>query len=378
MKLAIYVHDFRLEIGHSNALIELIRNLPCDRLEKISEIEVVSQICTPLTELFPNLKAKLSWRKVPLYLSKPALINSIFYHLWTFIYNLFFQKGTPYRIGMGACAFGVNACSIQFLQSQWTPYGLELERTPLKKMYKKILFKYYELCEKFIYNKKEIKLFSVANFLSKELKINFPKAQIETIYSSVNLERFKLLEISKNEIVNSIASIHPEVNNLDLSKPVYLFVGAYERKGLQEALNFLSKFEQSQIIIVGKPSIGIGIHFPVNIKIVRIEFSRLLPEIYSLSDSFIFPTNYEPFGLVIFEAWAMGLQVITKFNQVGASELLQNMEEVYFCDEKNFTLPPIKILSPTDRKSIRKNRLEKIKNLDWKDASLKLNHFLWK
>ena len=167
LKLAIYVHDFRLEIGHSNALIELLRHLPRKKQEEITDIEIVSQIATPLHELFPSYKGRLKWTKVPLGGMKPALFNSIFFHLWTIFYNNFFQKNKPYRIGVGACCFAVDASSVQFIQYQWTENGLILERNNmLKFIYKKILFSYYEWCEDQIYQSKKIKVFTAAKFLT--------------------------------------------------------------------------------------------------------------------------------------------------------------------------------------------------------------------
>ena len=40
------------------------------------------------------------------------------------------------------------------------------------------------------------------------------------------------------------------------------------------------------------------------------------------------PTLYEPFGLVLIEAAAMGMNIVTTRNCVGASELLENLEGI--------------------------------------------------
>lgn len=380
MKLAIYVHDFRLEIGHSNALIELIRHLPESQIQKISEIEVVSQIATPLENLFSEFKGKLklSWTKVPCGGSKPALLNSLFYHLWTFFYNNFFQKGDPYRIGVGACCFGVDASSVQFIQYQWTKEGLTLEKKSiLKYFYKKLLFAYYEWCEDIIYQKRGVKIFTAAQFLTDYLTVKYRGIRADTFYSSVNLERFSIPELDRKEIKEGLLNIHPELRDLDLSLPVYIFVGAYERKGLQQAVDLLKKHENSQLIVVGSPSLGLSITWPDKVKVLKIKFSKNLKELYALSDIFIFPTIYEPFGLVLFEAMAMGLTIITNRKNVGASELLESLPEVYFCDDEHFLLPTIRIKTFEEKWQLRIERLKKLDTISWENSSNKLAQFLW-
>lgn len=379
MKLAIYVHDFRLEIGHSNALIELIRHLPKTQLHQFSEIEVISQISTPLNILFSDYyNGPLKWTKVPLGGMKPALFNSIFFHIWTWFYNKFFQAGENYRIGVGACCFGVDASSVQFIQYQWTINGLRLERKNFfKYIYKKILFFYYEWCENKIYQSKNIKIFTAANFLTDYLRIRYKGVNAQTFYSSVNLERFSIIDSNRMIIKQSLLKIHPELAALDITLPTYIFVGAYERKGLHRALALLKSSSNVQFIVVGSPSLGQKIKWPEEIKIFKIKFSKNLRELYSLSDAFIFPTIYEPFGLVLFEAMAMGLEIITNQNEVGASELLIDLPNVHFCDDESFLLPSLKIKSIEDKTKIRFNRLQKLKNISWQDSSEQLARFLW-
>lgn len=376
-RLALYVHDFKLEIGHSNSLIELIRHAPSDYLNQFSSIEVVSFTTTPLSELFPNFKGALQWTKVPFPNLKPVLFKSIFFQFWCLLYNRFFQQKNSYRIGIGISSLNVDAVSIQFIHHIWTERGLEQESNHgLRKIYKKVLFAYFELCEKFLFNKKGLKFFSPAKFLSDFLLKKFPGIHAETVYSGVNLDRFILPGDSKPELFQKLVQKYPVLQGLDVSKPIYLFIGAYERKGLPEALDLVASVKDAQFIVIGSPSAGKEVNWPSTIKVFPIRFTKEVPLFYALSDAFVFPTIYEPFGLVLFEAMAMGLPIITRRNQVGASELLEGLPEVYFSDKSGFSFPVIKVMSREEKLSLRESRIEKLGDISWNKASSEMARFL--
>lgn len=378
MKLALYVHDLKLEIGHSNSLIELVRHLPEEFSASIDEIEVVTFTTTPLTTLFPNFKGKLTWKKVPLANLKPVLLKSVFYQAWTFLYNRLFQGQGFTRIGIGISSLDVDAVSVQFIHRQWTERGLKMERGHfLRRLYKHVLFRYFELCEDFLFSRKGLKVFSPARFLTEFLKGTYPSLDGVTIYSGVNLSRFELPRTSKGEVLAALLPNYPALKDLDLAKPIYLFVGAYERKGLFEALDHLTKKgEEAQFIVIGSPSLGRPVTWPSQLKVFPISFTREVPKFYALADVFLFPTIYEPFGLVIFEAMAMGLTLVTRRHEVGASELLEDLPEVYFTDRQGFRLPEPRQLSIEEKLKLREERLARLGDVSWTKAGAELARFL--
>ena len=309
---------------------------------------------------------------------KPVLAKSIFFQLWTFLYNRLFQKPGTFKIGVGISCLDVDAISIQFIHHQWTRRGLELERGhPVRKLYKKILFRYFEVCENFLFRKDGLKVFSPAKFLTEFIRSKNPKLQAETIYSGVNLERFELGEGSKDEILRSLTTNYPSLAGLDVSRPIYLFVGAYERKGLMDALALLKhEKDKPQFIVIGSPSLGRAVEWPAEIEVYPVTFTKEVPKFYALADAFIFPTMYEPFGLVLFEAMAMGLTIVTRRKEVGASELLEGLPKVYFCDEAHFELPRVEVTGHKEKSELRELRLKVLGNVSWDKAGSELANFL--
>lgn len=375
--LALYVHDFNIEIGHSNSLIELIRNLPEEYLNNFKSIEVVAYSTSDLKTLFPEYKGELRWKKVWFPIHKPFIIKSIFYQLYTYIYNKFIQSKNTYRIGIGISCLAVDAVSVQFVHHQWRKLGLEFEnKNWIRLIYKKFLFSYYDLCEDYLFSNKSLKIFSPAKFISDFLEYKYKIRSSKTIYSGVNLKRFELLEKNDLEIYNDLIQRYPQLQKIDINKPIFLFVGAYERKGLDRALKIISHLESPQIIIIGSASMGKQMNFPQNIITCQISFSKELQKFYTISDTFIFPTYYEPFGLVIFEAMAMGLRVITNYKNVGASELLEGICEVEFCDSLDYKLIKNKKYRREEKIKIRNERLNKLGDIGWKKSSQQLVAFL--
>jgi UDP-glucose:(heptosyl)LPS alpha-1,3-glucosyltransferase len=99
---------------------------------------------------------------------------------------------------------------------------------------------------------------------------------------------------------------------------VLLFVGnEFDRKGLQtaiEALPLLSEFPL-ELHVAGSDDPAPYAQRARELKVIdRVKFlgSVAAPEsLFTQADAFVFPTYYEPFGMVIIEAMAAGIPVIT-------------------------------------------------------------------
>jgi glycosyltransferase involved in cell wall biosynthesis len=113
--------------------------------------------------------------------------------------------------------------------------------------------------------------------------------------------------------------------------PVLLFVGAYARKGLDTAIRALARLRTPDVLLV---AVGDGPRGPYrrlaqNLGVAaRVRLEPRTPNVeafFAEADAFVFPTRYEPFGMVIAEAMASGLPVVTSA-AAGAAELVRDGE----------------------------------------------------
>ena len=146
--------------------------------------------------------------------------------------------------------------------------------------------------------------------------------KIHVIYNGVDINEFKPIDdIRRGILRRNIGFLSDDI--------VAVFCGwEFKRKGLMqiiEALPSLSK--KVKLLVLGsadkrdfvKRAIELGVQD--RIKFVGHVINPV--EYYQASDLMIFPTSYEPFGLVITEAMACGLPVVTS-KCAGASELIKD------------------------------------------------------
>jgi len=378
MELVIYVHDFTLEIGHSNAMIELCRNID---FKKISRIEVVSYTCSPPPIIFPHapdLCQKLHHKKIPFQKIYPSLLKSMFYHLCSAFYYFHKKAYAPnsVHISIGAASLLADIVNIQFVHAQWNPlFFKHLKMPPLRWIYKKIAYSYFAWTEKVFFLNPNTKFFALSDFVKNycQQKFNIPDSHISTIYSGVNLTRFKPTTETKSEIIKKLIIEYPQLKVIDLKRPIILFVGAFERKGLPQLNQWLKQFPQLQLLAIGVSEQSRRSIFPVEFTSCHIAFTDRVATFYDLADAFIFPSLYDPFGLVVLEAYAKGLPLFTYKNNIGASELILGQAEVYFFEEADIInyLRQLTPLALRARQQIQRQRHPHLATVNWQNSAEK-------
>jgi UDP-glucose:(heptosyl)LPS alpha-1,3-glucosyltransferase len=118
-----------------------------------------------------------------------------------------------------------------------------------------------------------------------------------------------------------------------------MFAGSdWGRKGLRYIMEALSLLPRSDVklLVVGsgdeKFHSQLAESKQVRERVIFVSGNTNIWEYYAASDIFVFPTLYEPFGLVILEAMASGLPVITS-RIAGAAELINDGDDCLLLDD---------------------------------------------
>ncbi len=380
VNLRIYVHDLKKTIGHSRALIEIINHYPKDEIESIA---IVSFTCDSPNDLFPDLEGKVVLKKLPFNNIKPTLLKILFYQIYSF-FDLFLNaKEKTQTISIGLANPLASIIYIQFIHSQWKRrYLKELTGGFLKAMYKRLHYEVLCQQERIFYKAKNKQYICVAQFIAEYLEHEFktPRSNISLIYSGANIREFSLSAESLEESEREIVKNHHDIKSVIESKrPVFLFVGAFERKGLLEAIEWLNPIkEQIEFIVVGQPE-GQSHLSELPNWITHITHTTLIKHFYAISDYFIFPTKYEPFGLVLLEAYAMGCEILTNLDEVGASELIKNEKGVYFFDREKLKVENfLEKKEISSRFELSKQRVEGLSGKEWSERAIEFQMVLKK
>jgi len=169
------------------------------------------------------------------------------------------------------------------------------------------------------------------NELRDQYQINAPQ-----VINGVNLERFLASTTALEFALQARWQLHGE--------PIYLTVGGIEpRKNsirlLQAFAQVLGTYPNAQLVIAGGATLfdyqdyrneffaqveQLGID-DRNLILPRVIADAELPALYHLADAFVFPSLKEGWGLVLLEAIAAGLPVITS-NQAPFTEFLSDQQ----------------------------------------------------
>lgn len=157
---------------------------------------------------------------------------------------------------------------------------------------------------------------------------------VVAIPNGVNLARFHPRNRSRfRDEVRRESGLRPEAIML-------LFVGSFdwERKGLPQLLAALALLEDEMVhlVVVGQGEVAHYAALAQSLEVAsRVSFAGPSPQVeryYAAADIFVFPTLYEPFGLVIVEAMASGLPVLTS-RRAGAADCIISGESGLLLDD---------------------------------------------
>ena len=213
--------------------------------------------------------------------------------------------------------------------------------------------------EKAVFGRKAARVRIVVSQRMKEDFINHygdAARDVAVIPNGVDLEVFT--PVNRQAYRHSVRQEHGISDN----DVLLLFVGGdWERKGLCFAIEALSLLPGSDVrlLVVGRGDKSFYSQLAeskrVENRITFVSGKANIREYYAASDIFLFPTLYEPFGLVILEAMASGLPVITS-RIAGAAELMNDGHDCLLLDD------------PTDAPSIAEKISLLISSADVRDG----------
>ena len=146
--------------------------------------------------------------------------------------------------------------------------------------------------------------------------------KIHVVYNGVDAARFTPKNCRFRRAVR-------QQHGIDDTVFLLFFAGEYRRKGLANVIRALSLVQMPDVHLL---AVGAGdqAHYRalaeeagISPQVTLAGPATEIERLFGAVDAFVFPTLYEPFGMVITEAMASGLPVITS-RQAGASELIED------------------------------------------------------
>ncbi len=160
-----------------------------------------------------------------------------------------------------------------------------------------------------------------------------PRTRMTVIHNGVDIDGFA----PASSADAARAALPPQARVAD-DRVVLAFVGMYfRRKGLEPLLRALAGLRDApwELLVVGGDDDAPFRALAADLEIApRVRFLGHRPDVAPFlraADAFVFPTSYEPFGLVITEALACGTPVITA-RHAGAAELMRDGREGLLLD----------------------------------------------
>jgi len=199
--------------------------------------------------------------------------------------------------------------------------------TPVHRVYIKVVGLLSRIGERLCYGINRSALFvCVSDGVAEEVREHFPAAadRVLTIHNGVDTEAFAP-GARAQEAAQLRASLGIEPERLTAA-----FVGSeWERKGLGAAIRALPDAPSWDLVVAGGGDQEVYRELSRTLGVERsihwLGVTRDVPLVYEMADALVFPSSYEAFPLVVLEAAASGLAILsTPVN--GVRELLSDGE----------------------------------------------------
>lgn len=207
------------------------------------------------------------------------------------------------------------------------------------------------------------------------------------IYYGANKEkiyRYPFSSLSKEDILTEVPSEEEKIkirreHEISTDKKIIIGVGQFiERKGwdiLVDAINKAPELLDTEFLIIGGNEDRfrklIGKEYPSNIRIFSFMSREELFKLYRASDIFVLPTREDIWGLVVNEAMACGLPVITTLRCNAGIEMVNDNANGYLVpieDSDKLSVALVKIIDK-DTKLMGRASLETVSKYNYEQMA---------
>jgi glycosyltransferase involved in cell wall biosynthesis len=310
MKIALVVHDYDANFGQGRYCVELVRHLH-------GRANFVIYSNTFRGPLLPDV----TWRHVP----------AIRYNALTTVFSFLpaaeclLRRDRPDLIH----AQGLTGWSSDIITGHIcnAARGRRL-RTQDRRPH--LFIKLVTPFERAFYRRRRARhLIAISQALAREMRVEYGwQKATDVIYHGTNLEQFRPVACEQERANLRIRY------GIPLANWTWLFMGEAV-KGLQEVIEQLPFFPQAHLLVVTRSDLRRFRQLADSLSVgKRITFHGFEPnseEAFRAADVFVYPNDYDPFGMVAAEAMATGIAVVVG-RTIGAAELVRHGVNGLLCE----------------------------------------------
>ena len=322
-EIDIAIHDLSPYGGQDRSTLEIMKRLDGHFKLNIHAYSVSDKTLLARTKL------------VKPHIRRPVLLKAIYFYFVLLLRELLARRPLLWHT-TGVSHIRSRVIHLQFLHKPWRARRKPEQESLLRKVYREF-FELFNIALETLLFREGKTYIAISKSVAEDLRGFFGiQDNIHIIYHGVDpLQFFPLDEASKRQ------SIIRKQLNLSPTDIVAVFVGSYERKGLETLIRVLPHLTPAQrknfkLVAVGDGNrefyhtLSRQLWVEENVRLVSKQ--KNIADYFQMADIFVFPTQYEPFGLVIFEALACGLPTIVS-KCAGASELLSDGKNGFLIDD---------------------------------------------
>jgi glycosyltransferase involved in cell wall biosynthesis len=311
-RLQVAIHDLNQQGGQDRSTLEILIRLRKKIPLTIHAFSVSEPALLSSSRLVrPNIR-------------RPVLLKAIYFYL-----RLFLRGGGLWH-ATGVSHLRSRVVHLQFIHKAWRAKRTQRENSGFLRGLYQEFFELFNIALENLCFREGKTYIAISDSVARDLREQFGiEKNIHVVRHGVDPNLFRPL--SGNEKANS-----PVRTRLGIGpgEKMALFVGSYERKGLETLVRALALLSPEirkdfKLVAVGDgnqayysqlaESLGVQKH------LLLVSKEKNIVPYFQAADLFVFPTLYEPFGLVILEAMACGLPAIVS-RAAGGAELIREGE----------------------------------------------------